>query len=165
MGHDPKKFPVERLLAAADLATSGESNATRRLEVAMQNSDPGVRYWGVMGVLIRGEDEVKRTRASLQKAMTDSSPHVRIAAAEALARYGSEQDLQSALALLIGLADSEKNTSYVAIHGLNAIDALGKKAAPLKERIAALSTVDPKSPARVNSEYAKNLVNWLQTTL
>jgi uncharacterized sulfatase len=165
MGHDPKKFPVERLLAAAELATSGESNATRRLEVAMQNSDPGVRYWGVMGVLIRGEDEVKRTHASLQIAMTDSSPHVRIAAAEALGRYGPDQDLQPALALLIGLADSEKNTSYVAIHALNAIDALGKKASPLKERIAALSTVDPKSPTRVNSEYAKNLVNWLQTTL
>jgi hypothetical protein len=28
-----------------------------------------------------------------------------------------------------------------------------------------LSTVDPKSPARVNTEYTKNLVNWLQTTL
>jgi hypothetical protein len=79
--------------------------------------------------------------------------------------FFSEKDLESALALLIGLADSEKNNSYVAIHALNAIDALGKKATPLKPRIAALATVDPKSPARVNTEYTKNLVNWLETTL
>ena len=165
MGHDPKKFPVERILAAADLATLGQANATRQLEVAMQDTDPGVRYWGVMGVLIRGEGEVKKSHAALVKAMADASPHVRIAAAEALGKYGSEADLQEALQLLIGLADSVKHTSYVAIHAFNAIDALGKKAAPLKERIAALPTVDPKSPARVNTEYTKNLANWLQTTL
>jgi uncharacterized sulfatase len=165
MGHDPKKFPVERILAAADLAASRQPGVTKQLEAAMQDADSGVRYWGVMGMLIRGEEEVKKAHASLQKAMADTSPHVRIAAAEALGRYGTEADLKSALTLLIGLADSEKNNSYVAIHALNAIDALGRKAAPLKEQIAALSTVDPKSPARVNTEYTKKLVSWLQTTL
>ena len=44
-------------------------------------------------------------------------------------------------------------------------DSLGKKAAPLKSRLAALPTEDPKSPARVNSEYASRLVEWLQKTL
>ncbi len=165
MGHDPKKFPVERILAAADLAASRQPGVTKQLYAAMQDADSGVRYWGVMGVLIRGEEEVKNAHASLEKAMADASPHVRIAAAEALGRYGTGADLKSALTLLIGLADSEKNNSYVAIHALNAIDALGRKAAPLKGQLAALSTVDPKSPARVNTEYTKKLVSWLQTTL
>jgi uncharacterized sulfatase len=165
MGHDPTKYPVERILAAADLATSRQPGVTKQLQTAIEDADGGVRYWGVMGVLIRGAEEVKKTRTSLAKAIADTSPHVRIAAAEALGKHGSEKDLESALALLIGLADSEKNNSYVAIHALNAIDALGKKATPLKPRIAALATVDPKSPARVNTEYTKNLVNWLETTL
>ena len=165
MGHDSKKFPVERILAAADLATSRQPGVTKQLEVAMQDPDCGVRYWGAMGALIRGEEEVKKTRDSLVKGMTDVSPHVRIAAAEALGKHGSEEDLKSVLSLLIGLADSKKNNSYVAIHALNAIDALGKKAAPLKEQLASLSTVDTKSPARVNSEYTGTLVNWLRTTL
>ena len=165
MGHDAKMFPAERILAAADLASSGKPGATRQLEAAMQDPDSGVRYWGVMGVLIRGTEEVRKTHASLQKAMADSSPHVRIAAAEALGTYGSDADLTATLDLLIGLADSEKNNSYIAIHALNAINALGEKAAPLKERIAALSTLDPKSPARVNSEYTTNLINWLKSTL
>jgi hypothetical protein len=51
------------------------------------------------------------------------------------------------------------------LHALNAIDALGKKAAPLKEQIAALPAVDPKSPARVNTEYTTKLVDWLRATL
>ncbi len=165
MGHDPKKFPVERILAAADLAASRQPGVTTQLEAAMQDSDSGVRYWGVMGVLIRGEEEVRRTRAGLQKALTDVSPHVRIAAGEALGRYGSEQDLKAALNLLIGLADSEKNNSYIAIHALNAIDALGKKASTLKQQVAELATVDKKSPARVNGEYTTNLVNWLKAML
>jgi uncharacterized sulfatase len=165
IGHDPKKFPAERILAAADLATSGQPGVTKQLVSAMQDSDCGVRYWGVMGVLIRGEEEVKKTRASLRKAITDASPHVRIAAAEVFGKYGSEEDLKSALSLLIGLADSGKNNSYVAIHALNAIDALGKKASPTKGQVGALQNVDPKSPERVNTEYTKKLVNWLQTTL
>jgi hypothetical protein len=53
----------------------------------------------------------------------------------------------------------------VAIHALNAIDAMGKKAAPLKQQIAALTTEDPKSPSRVNKEYATKLVEWLQRNL
>lgn len=165
MGHDPRKFPAERILAAADLASSRQPGVTKQLETFMQDADSGVRYWGVMGVLIRGQEEVKKTHASLRKAMTDASPHVRIAAAEALGKYGSEEDLNSALTLLIRLADSEKNNSYIAIHALNAIDALGKKAAPLKDQIAALPVFDPKSPLRVSGEYTKNLVKWLGTAL
>jgi len=165
MGHNPEKFPAARLLAAADLASSRQPGATKQLETAMHDSDSGVRYWGVMGVLIRGREEVAKTHASLQKALQDASPHVRIAAAEALGRYGPEEDLTPVLELLIGLADCEKTNSYVAVHSLNAIDALGKKAALLKDRIAALPLRDPKSPARVNSEYTAKLVKWFGTTL
>jgi uncharacterized sulfatase len=156
---------VERILNAADLASSRQAGVTKQLEAAMKDPDSGVRYWGVMGVLIRGEEEVKKTRASLAAAMQDASPHVRIAAAEALGRYGSEEDSKAALTVLVGLADSVKNNSYVAIHALNAIDAIGKRAASFKEQIAGLRTEDPKSPERVNSEYTKRLVEWLAARL
>ena len=165
MGHNPGQYPVDRVLAAADLATSMQPSATAKLEGAMKDPDAGVRYWGVMGVLIRGKEEAERLKAALRSALADASPHVRIAAAEALGKYGSEGDLSAALNLLIDLADPEKHNSYIAIHALNAIDALGKKAAPLKDRIAALPTVDPKSPVRVSREYTTNLVNWLKETL
>ena len=81
------------------------------------------------------------------------------------ARYGSDEDLQASLAVLIGFGGLGKSNSYIAIHALNAIDAVGKKAAPLKDQVAALPTVDPKSPARVNQEYTTRLIDWLKTNL
>ena len=165
MGHDDKQYPLQRVLAAADLASSMKPGVTKELVKATQDSDSGVRYWGVMGALIRGDSEVKAMHGELTKALGDASPSVRVAAAEALGRYGSEEDLKNALALLIKHADPTAFNSYVAIHALNAISALGEKAAPLKEQIAGLPAVDPNSPARVNREYTTNLIKRLKETL
>jgi arylsulfatase A-like enzyme len=164
-GHDAKRYPVERVLAAADLASSMRPGVTGQLERAMKDPDSGVRYWGAMGVLMRGAEEVKTAHATLVNGLADSSPHVRIAAAEALGTYGSAEDVRMVVPLLIELADSSRNNSYVAIHALNAIDALGSAAAPWKAEIVALPAVDPKSPARVNSEYTQKLLDRLKQTL
>ena len=158
MGRDPKRFPLERILAAADLASSRQSGVTARLERFIQDPDNAVRYWGVMGVLMRGKDEVAKLQTPLRKSLSDSSPYVRIAAAEALGLHGTEQDLQIVVPLLVELADSLKNGSYAAIQALNAIDTLGPKALPWKAEILALPTVDPASPERVRTEYTAKLI-------
>ena len=54
-----------------------------------------------------------------------------------------------------------ENDSYVAMQALNAIDALGEKAAPLKSQLATLPALDPKSPARVNQQYTTALIKRL----
>jgi uncharacterized sulfatase len=131
----------------------------------MEDPDSGVRYWGAMGALMRGEAAVKTMHGALTKALADASGSVRIAAAEALGRYGREEDLAKVLEVLIQLADSVKSGSYAAIQSLNAIDALGQKAAPLKARLKALPAVDPGSPARVNKEYTTRLIERLNKTL
>jgi uncharacterized sulfatase len=165
MGHDDKEYPLQRVLAAADVASSLKQPVTAQLTKAMQDVDSGVRYWGVMGVLMRGSDEVGKAHGTLVKALEDTAPNVRIAAAETLGRYGSPEDLEKSLAVLIALADPVANHSYVAMHALNAIDALGKKAAPLKERLKALPKADPASPERVRSEYTTRLLERLEETL
>lgn len=165
MGHDPKQYPVDRVLATADLASSMQPGVTAKLETAMKDPDSGVRYWGVMGALMRGGDEVKKLRAALQTSLNDSSPHVRIAAAEALGKHGAEEDVKTVIPLLLKLANSPEAGSYAAIHALNAIDALGKKAAPWKDQIAALPPVDPRSPERVNTEYTTKLLERFKETL
>jgi uncharacterized sulfatase len=108
---------------------------------------------------------VARLQAPLRKCLTDSSPHVRIAAAEALGRYGTEQDLQTVVPLLLDLANAPKSGAYAAIHALNAIDALGPKALPWKARILALPTEDPAAPARVATEYTPKLIKRIRETL
>ena len=165
MGQDPKRFPAERILAAADLASSLQPGVTARLRRAMEDPDNAVRYWGVMGVLMRGADEVQAARSALETALADSSPYVRIAAAEALGRYGTAQDVEKVVPLLVALADAPKNNSFIAIQALNAIDALGKKAAPWKKEILAAAPVDPKSPERVRTEYTQKLLDRIAVTL
>jgi hypothetical protein len=56
---------------------------------------------------------------------------VRIAAAEALGRYGTGADLTQALAELVELASIDRKGVFVAMAALNAIDMLGVKAAPM----------------------------------
>jgi uncharacterized sulfatase len=165
VAHDSRRCPFERIYEAADLASSLRPGVDAQLAKAMSDSDPAVRYWGVMGALMRGAEAVKSNHAAISKALDDASPSVRIAAAEALGRYGAEADLQKALGALIRLANPVENNAYVAIAALNAIDALGPKAAPLKEQISSLPTEDPKAPARVRSEYTNRLVTWLKQTL
>jgi uncharacterized sulfatase len=165
MGRDPKQFPVERILAAADLASSLQPGVTARLEALIQDSDNAVRYWGVMGVLMRGKDEVAKLQTLLRKSLSDSSPHVRIAAAEALGLHGTEQDIQTVVPLLLELANAPKSGSYAAIHALNAIDALGPKTLPWKAQILALPTVDPASPERVRTEYTAKLLKRMGESL
>jgi uncharacterized sulfatase len=165
VAHDAKRFPQERVLEAAELASSLRPGVDAQLAKAMEDSDAGVRYWGVTGVLMRGAECVKTAHAALSKAVDDASPSVRIAAAEALGRYGTAADLTKSLEVLIRHANAAEHGAYVAIQALNSIDALGAKAAPLKDRIKALPTADPNAPARVGSEYTTRLIQWLQQTL
>lgn len=45
----------------------------------------------------------------------------------------------------------QKHGVYVSALALNAIDALGKKAAPLKKTITSMPKVDPKGPERMSA--------------
>ena len=161
MGHDPKQYPVARVLDAAELASSLKAGVAAELEKAMADPDAGVRYWGVMGVLIRGESAVKTAHGLLEKALKDDSPSVRIASAEALGRYGSSEDVEVVLPLLLDLADGVRNGAYVAIQALNAIDALGGRADPIRAQVKKLPRTDPKAPERVRTEYITRLVETI----
>ncbi|HWH72435.1 MAG TPA: HEAT repeat domain-containing protein, partial [Candidatus Sulfotelmatobacter sp.] len=157
MGHDSAKYPLEKILAMADLASLLKPEALPQLQAGLKDSDSGVRYWAAMGLLMRGTNAVEPSRAALRAALKDESPSVRIAAAAALGKFGTDADLQSALPVLKELAPPDKNGAYVSLLALNAIEALGKKAAPLLETIKTMPTKDPAAVERANS-YVERLV-------
>jgi arylsulfatase A-like enzyme len=165
IGHDPGQYPCERVLDAADFASAKRPDTDGVLGKYLQDADAGVRYWGAVGLLVRGAAAVVGARSALDKALADSSPSVRVAAAEALGTHGSPDERAKAMTTLLALADSVANGSYVAMMALNAISNLGDTARPYKERIAALTIVDPKSPERVNKEYTTRLVDRLKEVL
>jgi len=157
MGHDDKKYPIRKIMAAAELASSLKPEAVENLKKALQDEDSAVRYWGAMGILMRGPDAVAAAKEDLHNAMQDASPYVRIVAAEALGRYGDQQDAAKALAVLLELAPLDANGIYVSVLGLNALDALDGKAKSALDAIKRLPRQSPSVPGTMTS-YVPRLI-------
>jgi uncharacterized sulfatase len=138
MGHDGRTYPFERVFETAELASLLDPASVPALRKSLQDDDSAVRYWAALGLLMRGKGAVEAGRDELRAALRDRSPYVRIAAAEALGHHGSADDLKSALAVLVELASLEKNGVFAAVAALNALDALGEKAAPVADAIRKL---------------------------
>ncbi len=160
LGHDNSRYPLARVLESAELASMLDPSATPALEKALTDADSAVRYWGALGILMRGEGAVSSARASLHAAMKDSSPDVRITAAQALAQFGRAPAAQEALDFLAGQADWSKHDVFTAIAALTSLDALEMKAAPLAAHIRSLPTTGPLPDARFNP-YVPRLVEDL----
>ncbi len=140
VGHDPKQYPMERIMATAELASALEPGAVPKLKGALRDEDSAVRYWAAMGLVMRGEAAVEAARTELRKALSDDAPSVRIAAAWALGQHGQQEDVDRALPVLLDLASCEENSIYESLMSLTAIDALDGRASSAVDAIKALPT-------------------------
>jgi hypothetical protein len=89
-------------------------------------------------------------RGALVAALKDTSAPVRIAAARALVDFGPEADAQAAFTVLLDAADWSKNDVFTAMSALDALNAVGQKAAQLMkpEALAArIKALPDKGPA------------------
>jgi len=157
MGHDDGRYPMKKIMATAELASSLKPDAVGQLIDAFEDEDSAVRYWAAMGILMRGTDAAGAARDALRQALKDPSPYVRVAAAEALGRYGSEPDAAEALDVLLELAPLDRNGVFVSVAALNALDALDSRAAGAVETISRLPKQDPAVPSRMKA-YVSNLI-------
>jgi arylsulfatase A-like enzyme len=157
MRHDKQRYPLERILSAADLAASLRPEGVAQLRQKLRDEDSAVRYWAAMGILARGKPAVAAVRGELHKALLDETPSVRTVAGEALGKYGNEEDLNKALRVLLDLATSSKNGLFGSIRALNAIDELDGKAASALQAIKELGRSDQTANSRT-SEYIPKLV-------
>ncbi|HOW71234.1 MAG TPA: sulfatase-like hydrolase/transferase [Phycisphaerae bacterium] len=158
VGRDEGEYPMARILAMAEQASSLETSSETALTSALlEDADSAVRYWAAMGILMRGRTSVEAAEPALRQALKDPSPHVQIVAAEALARFGTAADLPVMLGLLIDRADVSRNGIYVSLPALNAIDALGGRAAGFRSAIAALPRTHPSVIQRMESSIPKIL--------
>lgn len=164
MGHDEQKYPLEKIMAAAELASSLKPEAVPELKEALGDDDGAVRYWGALGLLMRGPKAVAAAKESLYRALKDASPYVRVVAAEALGRYGNEQDAQEALTVLLELAPADANGVFISMASLNALDALGGKARSAVEIIKRLPQRDKSAPARTGG-YVPRLIEKIVSDL
>lgn len=157
IAHDRAKYPLERILSMAELASQLEESARPQLIQSLQDPDSAVRYWAAMGLLMRGQAAVNASEAELIKALADASPFVRIVAAEALGKFGMDAVRAKALDVLKTLASPQTNEVLVAMPALAAIEALGDKAASLKDFIRNMPATGPSPHPRFN-EYAPRMI-------
>ncbi len=164
MGHDDYRYPMRRVMRAAETASDRYQPHTEALRQAFQDSDSAVRYWAATGALIRQKQGVRDLHRELHDALVDESPFVRIVAAEALGRFGTEAEAERALAVLMELVSLDHNSLYVVMEALNAVDYLDERAASAKATIAALPT-EPQGYDRRLNAYVPNLVKKIVADL
>lgn len=158
LGHNNARYPLEEILTTAETASSLDEQAIAKLRAGLEASDSAVRYWAVMGLLMRGEKAVQANHAPLQSRLADEAPSVAIAAAEALGRYGRPEDLDPVLKRLLALADLNHNSVYVSMMALNVIDVLGEKASPVRQDLARLPRKHNGIPGRMGN-YVDRLLS------
>src|SRR6185436_19245786 len=105
-------------------------------------------YWFSVGSLIHGKPAVDKNHDSLLLLTKSSTASVRIAAARALAEFGTEADAQAAFTVLLNAADWSKNDVFTAMSAVDALNAVGQKAAPYAALIKALPKDGPAPDAR-----------------
>jgi uncharacterized sulfatase len=135
MARHGSNYPLERVLATAELASRLQPEAVASLVKAFEDDDSAVRYWAALGILMRGKDAVTSAHGTLASSLADPSPYVRIVSAEALGRFGEPGDHALALRVLRDHADSSRHDVFVAIAALNALDQLGDEAEPIKAKL------------------------------
>ena len=122
LARDNAKYPLSRLLEAADLV--GRPEAVRKQSKLLDDADDGVRYWAAVGLHAAGP-QATTTRTALLKALKDKSAVVRIEAAATLVELDGNSD---ALAVL----ENELRSSRwdVVLHAARALELLGERARP-----------------------------------
>lgn len=162
LGQDARRFPLPRILDAADRASSGRADDVEWLRGRLTDDDPAVRYWATLGLAMRGDDVVRTSRTALTARLADVAPPPRIVAAEALARAFDDSVRQQALDALLADADIRRHGHHVAMLALNAIAALGDIAAPIRGAAAQLPGAGADVVAR-EREYVTRLTRDLST--
>lgn len=161
LGHDPKGLAFDRILESAHRASDLSLASAAEMALLLGDQEPVVRYWGVLGLIIRGATASKGAIEKLRPLLNDESASVQIVAAEAVGRFGDPTDLPKALEILMSHADMTSSDPYRANEALNAIDHLGDKAKPLAARIKALPRKPPTDGESRAAGYPARMLDYL----
>ena len=154
------KYPYKRIFLAADMASGLSPWATKTLINYLKDKDSAIRYWGAMGLLMRGKKGLSMTGKYLEKALHDDSPYVRVVAAEALGKFGNQDQVTQAVNTLGQIADPVKNGCFPSMLAMNAIDHLDEKAKSLLPIIESM----PQVPEEVDKRFQGYVGRLVKTT-
>jgi hypothetical protein len=148
---DETAYPLERVMALADLATAREAANLSKFVEGLGDANEVIRYWSALGCLML-RDKAAAANAALATALADPSPHVCVAAAEALCRAG---DVDRGLPALRELLKHEN--ARVRLQAANSLDHLGPLAKPALPELRAA--------ARDSDDYVKRAARYTAAVL
>jgi hypothetical protein len=92
MAQDERIYPLERILEFAEVAADRDLGTMAHITNGLEDDDPAIRYWAVLGVLIRGEEAFTSTSEQIRFALHDENPNVQVASAQVLVELGTDAD-------------------------------------------------------------------------
>jgi N-sulfoglucosamine sulfohydrolase len=154
VGQSEATYPLQRILPVAELAGQRDAGNLPKLLATLEDPEPIVRWWSALGLVMLGP-QARPAETALKRSLSDPSPMVRVAAAEALYQLG-QVDL-ARTALTEALAD---DTPFVRLRAMNVFYRMGDDARPALPAIeqAALQGIYP-------AEYVNRLVEQLSEKL
>jgi hypothetical protein len=155
IGQNPRSYPLERILGVAEVASQRSAANAGQLAGWLTDDEPAVRWWAATGLVALGND-ARVAEAALKSALQDSSPLVRIAAAEALCNQGH------VATMLPVLAQAMKDpTPHVRLRAMAVLDRLGDQARPALAAIRSASMNQAPYPA----EYLNRMIKYVSARL
>ncbi len=124
MVRDPKLYPLEKYLDAADMALARDKKNLPALVQGMSSDDDGIRYWSVVGLHLLGKGAAPAA-AVLEKALDDPADEVKFMAAWTLVKIGQKERGLAALRGYLGGKSGSQQELY------NVLDWMGDDAVPL----------------------------------
>ncbi|MGQ9564873.1 MAG: sulfatase-like hydrolase/transferase [Thermogutta sp.] len=128
MAQSDREYPLARIYEVADLV-GRPTKQYNDFAVFLSDSEPAVRYWGVIGLMSLGAMPDSAI-SQLHTLLKDDAPEVRIAAAEALCRINKAEKAVMVLAKDLHSADV-----YVRLYAASTLAVIGPHAAPAKDSI------------------------------
>jgi hypothetical protein len=126
------RYSLEKILETALLASSRDPSALPEITARLEDRDPVVRYWAVIGCIVMSND-ASPYKLQLKQLLQDSEPVVRIAAAEALYLLNEKDPALKTLAE--GL---QSGNLMVRVYALNVLEDMGEDARPALKIISSL---------------------------
>jgi hypothetical protein len=147
MVRNPKLYPLESYLDAADTALERDKENLPALIGALSHADSGIRYWAAVGLLLLKKDAAPGTEA-VAKALKDESHQVRIMAAWTMVKLGRSEEGLGCLRNLLKDGTTAGRKLY------NVLDWMGEDALPLiREYVESKPRKLDKIIARVAAEH------------
>lgn len=151
-------YDLVSIMNAAGKASSWLDEDTPELLRMLTDDDSALRYWAVMGCLIRGENVVNSRADKIVARFQDPDPAVRVIAAHAIALYTNQDHLlDQALEVLLEYANVEEHGLYLSIMALNGLDELDQRARSKEQAIKLLPAASDDVPGRMQS-YTHRLI-------